>query len=252
MDNFEQRIADAVTRKLSDGTVEKIIEQKIEKAVSDALEDIFKWNGAGKKLIEDKLGEVIVPVIERHDFNQYLVKLDSALTEIVNATNLADNKAILGNFEDLMKNPDFEEINLSEIFNRYCQHVAANVDTSDLEAECEDGEPYYQHVTATLEVEHVDKSWYKSRFDDCYVKFMCEEDEDLNCQLRLYKDQNEDRWHILRGAPDSIDINSLRNLSDFQVFLSILQRSFIKIIMDTQSEYDDDIEPDEKPEWNLN
>lgn len=101
-----------------------------------------------------------------------------------------------------------------------------------------------------MEIEHEDKGWFKSNFDDCYVKFTCEEDEDLNCQIKLFKHTSEVRWTILKGV-DSIEINSLRNLSDFEVFLSVLQRGFVKIIMDTEHEYDDDIEPDEKPEWEL-
>ena len=88
MDNFEQKILNAVSEKLHDGTVEKLVQQYIEKGVSKVLEDLFSWNGEGKRLIEKKLSEVMVPAIERHEFNQYLIKLDSVLTEIINATVL--------------------------------------------------------------------------------------------------------------------------------------------------------------------
>ena len=247
---FEQKIAETVNEKLNDGTVEKLVEQYIEKGVSDALKEIFSYGGDGKKLIEKKLNETIVPVIERHDFNQYLTKLDSVLTEIVNNTVLADNRKILENFKGLMKEPESKEIKLSVIFKRYCEHVAANVDTDDLEAFCDDGEPYYQHVTVSMEVDHEDKRWFKSSFDDCIVRFTCEEDEDLNCQIKLYKGTDEEKWNF-RGYGDSIDINSLRNLSDFEVFLMALKRGFIDIIMDEESDFDDDIEPEKKPEWSL-
>lgn len=250
METFEQKIINAINAKMNDGTIEKLVEEKVQAAFSDALKEVFGYGGAGKKMIESKLNEVMVPVIERHDFNQYLIKLDSVLTEIVNNTNLTENKKILENFRGLMKEPEKKEITLSEIFKQYCKHVAANVNTSSLEANCEDGEPYYDHVTANMEVEHEDKGWFKSNFDDCNVKFTCDEDEDLNCQIKLYKRTSEDRWTILKGV-DSIDINTLHNLSDFEVFLSILQRGYVKIIMDTQGECDDDIEPEEKPEWEL-
>lgn len=49
-----------------------------------------------------------------------------------------------------------------------------------------------------------------------------------------------------------IDINSLKNVSDFEIFLSVLKRGFVEIILDTESEENDDIEPEEKPEWSLN
>lgn len=251
MNEFERKVAEVVSNKLNDGMVEKLIEQKLEESVKKALDGIFGYSGEGKKLLESKLNEVMVPVIERHDFNQYLVKLDEVLTSIINQTSLADNKKILDNFKELMTEPDKEEIKLSEIFERYCKHVADNVNTNDLEACCEDGEPYYEHVTANMEVEHEDKSWFKSNFDDCYVKFTCEEDEELNCRIKLYKETKEDKWSILKGV-DGIEINSLRNLSDFEVFLSVIQRSYMNIILDTEYERDDDIEPEKMPEWSLN
>lgn len=250
MGTFEEKIAETVNTKLNDGTVEKLVEKYLEKGVSEALEAVFSWKGEGKKLLEKKLDEVIVPVIERHDFNKYLTKMDTVLTEIINMTVLADNKKILENFQELMKEPEIKEINLSEIFKRFCKHVAENVDTSDLEACCEDGEPYYEPVTAYMEVEHEEKGWFKSSFDNCVVKFTCEEDKDLNCQIKLYKEVEKEKWSF-KGYGESIDINSLRNLSDFEVFLMTLRRGFVDIIMDEEEDCDDDIDPEEKPEWSL-
>lgn len=247
MKTFEQKIAETVNVKLNDGTVEKLVEQYIEKGVSDALKEVFSWNGEGKKLIEKKLNETIVPVIERHDFNQYLTKLDTVLTEIVNNTIIADNKKILENFKELMKEPETKEVDLSDIFKRYCEHVAKNVSTDDLETCYDDGIPYYEHVTAIMKVEHEDKGWFKSSFDNCIVKFTCEEDEDLNCQIKFYKGTNEEKWSF-RGYGDSIDVNSLRGISDFEVFLMTLKRGFVDIIMDQESACEDDIEPEEEPE----
>ena len=247
---FEQRIVETVNKKLTDGTVEKLVERYMEKGVSDALEGVFSWNGNGRKIIEKKLDETIVPVIERHDFNRYLTKLDSVLTEIINSTVLADNRKMLENFKELMKEPETKEIKLSDIFKRYCEHVAANVNMDELEACCEDGEAYYEHVTASMKVEHEDKSWFKSAFDDCVVKFTCEEDRDLNCRIKLYKSVDEEKW-CFRGYGDSVELNSLRNLSNFEMFLMTLKRGFVRIVMDGEEDCDNDIEPEEKPEWSL-
>lgn len=247
--DFEQTLLSIIQKKLNDGTVEKIIEEKLEKGISEAISGVFGYNGEAKKAIENKIREVIVPVIERHDFNQYMLKLDSCLTEIVNSTNLVDNKKILENFQFLLKEPEFKEIELSRIFEQYCDYVSKNVDTSGLEAGSEDGEPYYECVTASMVVEHEDKGWFRSSFDNCVVKFMCEDDEELNCQIKLYKESDEDRWRII--CENSIDINSLRRISNFEIFLSTLKRGFVKIILDTEQEENDNIEPEEKPEWSL-
>lgn len=65
--NLEERITNAVMEKLNDGTVEQIVKDSVENAIKKSLEDTFSWSGAGKKMIDEKVKEVIVPVIERHD-----------------------------------------------------------------------------------------------------------------------------------------------------------------------------------------
>ena len=247
--NLEERIQNAVMEKLNDGTVEQIVKDSVENAIKKSLEDTFSWSGAGKKMIDEKVEEVIVPVIERHDFNQYIVKLDSILTEIINQTSLADNKEILDNFKALMIEPDMKVIKLSDIFKKYCEYVAHDVDTDNLEAYCEDGEPYYEPVTANMEVEHEDR-WFSSS-EWRRVKFWCEADEKLNKELRLYKVKTDNNWNISWEMNTFCDINSLRNLSDFDIFLMTLKRGFVDIEIDTESEYEDDIEPEEMPEWSL-
>lgn len=247
--NLEERIQNAVMEKLNDGTVEQIVKGSVESAIKKSLDDLFSWSGAGKKMIDEKVEEVIVPVIERHDFNQYIVKLDSILTEIINQTSLADNKEILENFKALMVEPGEKVIKLSTIFQKYCEYVAHDVDTDDLESCCDDGEPYYESVTANMEVEHED-TWISSN-NRCRVKFYCEEDENLNKELRLYKSKTDNNWNISWEMNTFCDINSLRNLSDFDIFLMTLRRGYVDVELDTESEYADDIEPEAKPEWSL-
>ena len=247
--NLEERITNAVMEKLNDGTVEQIVKDSVESAIKKSLEDTFSWSGAGKKLIDEKVKEVIIPVIERHDFNQYIVKLDSVLTDIINQTSLAENEKILENFKVLMLEPDMKVIKLSGIFKKYCEYVAHDVDTDNLEACCEDGEPYYEPVTANMEVEHEDR-WFSSS-EWCRVKFWCEADEKLSKELRLYRDKTDRNWNISYEMNNFCDINSLRNLSQFDIFLMTLKRGFVDIEIDTESEYEDDIEPEETPEWSL-
>ena len=67
--------------------------------------------------------------------------------------------------------------------------------------------------------------------------------------MKLYKEITKEKWRF-KGI-DAVDINSLRYLSDFDVFLITLHRGFVEIIMDTEFAMNDDIEPEEKPEWNL-
>ena len=248
--NLEEKIQNAVMEKLIDGTVEQIVKNSVEGAIKKSLDDLFSWSGAGKKMIDEKVEEVIVPVIERHDFNQYIVKLDSILTEIINQTSLADNEEILDNFKELMVEPNEKVIRLSDIFQKYCEYVAHDIDTTGLEACCDDSEPYYEHVAANMEVEHEDR-WFASS-EWCRVQFWCEADEKVSNALRLYRDKPDRTWHISYEMNTFCDINSLRKLSQFDIFLMNLKRAFVDIEIDTESEYEDDIEPEETPEWSLN
>ena len=251
MNEFEEKVAEVVSRKLNDGTVEKLIEAKLEEAVKKSLDDLFSYSGESKSLLDKKVKEVIVPVIENHNFNDYLIKLDTILTEIINQTNIADNRTILQNFKMLMTDVDsIKVVKLSEIFERYTHHVACHVDTSHLKKYCDDTEPYYEHVSASLNVEHESDSYRISRFDKCYIIFSCEEDDSLEFKIELFKSKSEDTW-IISKRSSNIDLLSLRYMSEFEIFLSLLERSYSHISIDTEFEYDDDIEPEDKPEWSL-
>lgn len=175
MSTFEERIAKAVTEKLNDGTVEELVSDAVTKALKSSIEDQFNWKGEAKKIIDEKVKEVMTPVIERANLDEYTVKLDAVLTEIINSTNLIDNKEILGNFKSLMTEPDKDTISLKEVFEKYKEYVSESVDTSELEVYTDD-EPRYQNVTAEVTVD-TRNSIFGGRF--CDLVFKCEEDEKL-------------------------------------------------------------------------
>lgn len=248
MDNFEQKIVECVNEKLNDGTVERLIEEKLEKAISSAIEDVLSYSGKGKKLLVSKVEETIVPVIERHDFNQYLVKLDSVLTEIINNTTLADNKTILENFETMMKAPveSLSTVPLSKIYDEYKTLVSKNIDTDNLEIDLDDS-PHYYDATTNMELEACEKSWFGSSSDQMRVKFSCDEDADLNCEIALRKRRKDGKYEI---AEDTVplDVRSLRNLNRFEVFIQCLKRSWSKIEVDIMDSCGDGVEIEAEPE----
>ena len=101
MSNLENSIKDCITKELEKGIVEKIITDKLEECIESSLKDLFGWNGAVKKVVEYKVESVIVPYLENYDYSEYILKLDSVLTEVLNKTTL-DNRKILENFKALM------------------------------------------------------------------------------------------------------------------------------------------------------
>lgn len=241
MSTFEERIAKAVTEKLNDGTVEELVSEAVTKALKSSIEEQFKWNGEAKKVIDEKVKEVMIPVIERVDLNKYTVKLDAVLTEIINSTNLVDNKEILGNFKSLMTEPDKDVISLKDVFEKYKEYVSKNVDTSNLEVYTDDT-PRYQNVSVSLETE-LTQTIIGGRY--CDLIFKCEEDEKLTKKIYLLELRNNG-FKIVR-LKSELDINSLRYVDEFDIFMMRLDRAFCEIT-DIMDMYDDDVEVEAS--WN--
>lgn len=245
MSTFEERIAKAVTEKMNDGTVEELMSDAVTKALKSSIEEQFRWNGEAKKVIDEKVKEVMTPVIERVSLDDYVVKLDAVLAEIINSTNLVDNKEILGNFKSLMTEPDKDVISLKDVFEKYKEYVSKNVNTSELEV-CTDDGPSYQNVEVRVSVD-IRNNIFGGRF--CDLVFECVEDEKLTKEIHLYESKIN-RFGIIRFKSE-LDINSLRHVDEFDIFVMRLDRAFCEIT-DIMDMYDDDVEVEAEPEvsWN--
>ena len=239
MEELKKRIADAVENKLNDGSIEKMVSAAVENAVEQSLSDLFRYNGGGKKIIDKKLNETMVPVIESFDFGKYCLKLDCVLTELVNSSVLVDNKKILENFRDLVKEPDVDSIKLSDIFSKYKKYVSENVDTDNLEINHDDS-PTYQYVTATMETKN---SWSG---DWKEIIFKCEEDEALEKRVMLTKICG--KWKILSKSCEDNNIDSLKYLSEFDIFILRLNKAYTEIVIDVANMYDGEVEVEAEPE----
>ena len=110
---MKEELLKIASESLSSDEVSEIVKEKFMNALGGAIEDAFRW-GDAKHAIEEKVKEVMVPYIESYDFSEYLPKLDSVLTEIVNSDFCIGNKKILENFKDLMMEPEQKEIKLTD------------------------------------------------------------------------------------------------------------------------------------------
>lgn len=245
MSTFEERIAKAVTDKLNDGTVEELVSDAVTKALKSSIEEQLSWRGDARNVIDEKVKEVMTPAIERVSLDDYVVKLDAVLTEIINSTNLVDNKEILGNFKNLMTEPDKDVISLKDVFEKYKEYVSKNVDTSKLEI-CTDDTPSYQNVEVRVSTDIRDNIFGGSF---CDLVFKCEEDEKLTKEIHLYESEGN-RFSIMR-LKSELDINSLRYVDEFDILMMRLDRAFCDIT-DIMEMRDDDVEVEAEPEasWN--
>lgn len=231
---------------LSSEEVEKIVTEKFMNALGSAIEEAFRW-GDAKEAIEKKVKEVMVPYIENYDFSEYLPKLDSVLTEIVNSDSCIANKRILENFKGMMTEPEQKEIKLTDLFKAWVKQCKKDIDTDGLDIDYDDGVSY-QSVDCEMRFELEDKpSWSSSQ--RAVITFENEHDEKLNVEIPVSKwiwDNGKEEPYTLSVYKDLM-ISSLRGLSEFDVLLLRLSRAGTAIIID--KEYDDSyIQPEKEPE----
>lgn len=231
---------------LSSDEVSEIVKEKFKNALGSAVEDAFRW-GDAKKAIEKKVKEVMVPYIENYDFSEYLPKLDSVLTEIVNSDFCIGNKKILENFKELMLAPEQKEIKLTDLFKAWVKQCEKDIDTDGLDIYYDDGVSY-QSVDCEMRFELEDRpSW--SHLQMAVITFENEHDEKLNVEIPVSKwilDSGKEEPYTLSVHKDLM-ISSLRNLSEFDVLLLRLSRAGTAIIIDKK--YDDSyIQPEKEPE----
>ena len=231
---------------LSSDEVTAIVKEKFMKALGSAIEDAFRW-GDAKHAIENKVKEVMVPYIEQYDFSEYLPKLDSVLTEIVNSDFCIGNKKILENFEKLMLEPEQKEIKLTDLFKAWVKQCEKDIDTDGLDIDYDDGVSY-QYVDCEMRFELEDKpSW--SSCQRAVITFENEHDEKLNIEIPVSKwiwNNGKEEQYTLSVYKDLM-ISSLRGLSEFDVLLLRLSRAGTAIIIDKELDYDC-IQPEAEPE----
>ena len=244
MTNFDEDIKRITDEILQDGTVDKIIREKITNGFEAAIESSFSY-GKLKDAVRKRTEEILVPFIENYDMKEYIVKLDTVLSEIVNSTALIENKKILENFKYLMTEPEMKTITVSEIFEQYKLYVAKEMDTDGRDVQIDDS-VYYDPMEVNFEViEEEDRSW--SCFDRAILELSVDEEEQqekLNRTIRLdhYKNGKEG-WDII--SEFNPQITSLRYLDDFDIFLLKLQRANVKLIVDKKSDWDSVISKNE-------
>lgn len=172
------------------------------------------------KAIEKRVKEVLIPFIESYDMNGYVTKLDCVLSEIANSTALVDNKKILENFKELMREPDKKTITISELFAEYKKYVSKEMETSGRDVDFDDGVKYAPMEVWAEFCKEDERPW--SCFDRAVLEFSVEEEdqqEKLNRSIRLdrYKNSKSEGWDIYPEV--SPEIKSLRYLDDFDILL---------------------------------
>ncbi|MCD3321674.1 hypothetical protein G8V07_14605 [Clostridium botulinum D/C] len=232
MNNLENSIKDCITQELGKGIVEEVLREKLKASIEASVKDLFGWSGDIKKVIEDKIKSVMIPYLENYDYSQYITKLDSVLVDVLKDSAL-ENTKLLENFKILMSSDkEMEQIKLSDIYNKWCDYCEKKVDKSNFDNyDYED-----RYINVSMNVEEMSHSW--NDWETQIVTFECEEDENLNIEFTLERWKKYDKQYTLRGKRVG-DLHSLRNLSEFDVFMVRLNQTYSKIELDTESARDE-------------
>lgn len=235
---MKEELLNIAMQSLSDDDVKEIVKDKFKKMMERSVEDAFRW-GDAEKAIKRKVTEVVVPYIEKYDFSEYLPKLDSVLTEIVNSDACIENKTILENFRGLMIEPEQKEIKVTDLFKIWKNRCEKEIDTSELDIDYDDGVPY-SRIGCEMSVEELDKpSW--SNVQRAVIMFENEHDESLNIEIPISKwvwDSGKEEPYTL-SLENDLMISSLRNMCDFEILLMRLTRARTPIIIDKDYDTDD-------------
>ena len=227
---------------ISEEEVKEILRNKFKASIESAIEYAFKW-GDAEKALKKKINEAMVPYIEKYDFSEYLPKLDTVLTEIVNSDACVENKKILDNFKELSIKQEEKEMKVTDLFDAWIEMCEKKISTTGLEVEFDDG-PCYESVNCEMRVKESERPVWSSKHRAMIV-FENEHDEDLNMEIPITKWDFEKEYTL--DSLGCVDIKSLRYLGEFDMLLMRLQRAGAKIIID-KMEDDGEIYPEAEPE----
>jgi len=243
MNKLENNIKGVIDNKIHEGVIEKLISENFEDCIKKSLDNLFSSYGDITKLVQGKIKSVLVQHLEAYDYSEYIVKIDKVLTEIIKNTSI-DNKKLLENFSELMTNKDIpKKITISEIFDKYKDYVSKNIDTSNLDL-YDNGDISYEDVEVTYDtIEETSRPW--SSIKHMTVFFECKKDTDMNIEFKLSRWDEKEYWEL--DTEKILNLNSLRYLSKFKIFLIQLCQNYTKIEIDEPEGYDE-IEVEAEPE----
>lgn len=226
MSNLENSIKDCISKELEKGIIEKVIAEQLEKCIEKSIGDMFSWGGEVKEVVEEKVKSVMIPYLESYDYSQYIIKLDSVLTDVLKSSTL-ENKRLLENFKTLMTNEDIpEELKISDIFSKWNEYCKEKINKDEIELDYEGG-----YITTSFDVEEVSESW--SNYKTYMVTFVCEEDEKLRFQfgVHAWRPNNESKY--TSTYMKTTDLRSLRYLDYFEILMMRISEGYENIILDS-------------------
>lgn len=229
---LDNTIALIVSQALENGKAKEALEEAVADSVRSAVRDVFSYRGEARKALEERIGQVIVPAIEEHDFGDYAVKLDAALENILESSALNDTAKAIASFKGLVSGSGGERVTFDDLFAAYGKWVSNDFDCFGRGVT--DGE--YDYISIAVETENRKSPWSKSDYECMTAEFSLDDlDSDDEQASKFDRVVEFYRWNGDYPIPENGGwfvrdtwkpiFHSLASLSEFDVLVMRLARS---------------------------
>lgn len=220
--NINEMITQAMEEQLESKETKEFIEKKAKEMIQKAIVQSFNgYKGVGD-VLEEKIKETMIPMVEMFDITQHDIKLDLLLTEVINKQT-KENSEILRNFKSLTQVVG-KDVTIEDIVKKWVEYAEDEIDTTELEP-CVDNPSSYEAVEYRL-------GYRKgSSNGDLIISLTCEKDPSLDKEIELYKFKYSsipDNYKIW-GVNEEFDLNSLKNLDEFNLYIHALKMNDVRL-----------------------
>lgn len=234
------------TLTLTNEQVNDALTQAMQSAIDKIAEQLFAYGSPARKVMEERLNALLIPQIERSNFSNQLVKVDTILNEIVSNCSAAEMSRHLQAFAKYTEPlPSTGKVAITDIMYYFGEWCASIIDTQALDIDYDSGTPTYEPVTITASIEEEEPSRY-SLANHATLCLKCEEDPDLNIYWPMTRWAKSEYW-VLSVKPSSF--TDLVHASAIELHLAALANASAKVFiadgdLDTEKYYELDREPE--------
>ncbi|MGD9679513.1 MAG: hypothetical protein AB7V16_14350 [Vulcanibacillus sp.] len=228
-------------QKLTDGSFEAIISKQFDEMIKNVCNDLFSYNGAIKTEMKKQIAELMGGLIERTDFSQYVVKLETIINESLKNTKLEDYKRMVEGIKNIcgVKKTKYGEIvNISDLLEKYGEFIKHEIEEDDFgvgEINTDDGtKNAYLECSFTVSEDEEKKGYFCKTDQTKIVTFDNEKScdkEDTIIQFKLEKNYNG-KYNV--KIDKDWTIRDLRYMPEFVVYLLELETSSVEINIDKE------------------
>ena len=232
--------------KMQDGTIEKIIADKINEMVIRVCESQMGYNGDAKKAMEARIAPLFIQAVETCDLGKMVEKITAILNASLRDSDLDEYSRVCDGAKELFNGSTAlntirqkRVMKLSEIFEEYKKHLEYVFDKDDFdEDEIEYGDERQAVINCTMSVELDESELYRKRGYVVTLSTDKSSDEKTgDVRFRLRWDYCGTELYLKADLRD-LSLSELRHCPPFILYLSCIEREWIRVEID--KEYDED------------